>query len=89
MTAEEAYAKAMKARRDYVLEQIETSARNCQFETRIWHTYLYKAPEDELITDGYTVSYKEDQVTIAGARPERRDSSSRHGQLISIEWKNS
>lgn len=50
----------MKARRNYVLEQIETSARNCQFETRIWHTHLYKEPEDELIADGYTVSYKED-----------------------------
>ena len=32
MTAEEAYAKTMKARRNYVLKQIEASARNCQFK---------------------------------------------------------
>ena len=31
MTAEDAYAKTMKARRNYVLEQIKASARNCQF----------------------------------------------------------
>ena len=52
MTAEEAYAKAMKARRDYVLEQIEASARNCRLETEIWRTYLYKELEDELVADG-------------------------------------
>lgn len=71
MTAEEAYAKTMKARRNYVLEQIEASTRNCQFETRIWHTYLYKELEDELIADGYTVSYKEDQVTISWSSPRK------------------
>lgn len=61
----------MKARRNYVLEQIEASARNCQFETRIWYTYLYKELEDELIADGYTVSYKEDQVTISWSSPRK------------------
>ena len=71
MTAEEAYAKTMKARRNYVLEQIEASTRNYQFETRIWHTYLYKELEDELIADGYTVSYKEDQVTISWSSPRK------------------
>lgn len=29
MTAEEVYAKTMKARRNYVLEQIEASAHDC------------------------------------------------------------
>ena len=69
----------MKARRDYVLEQIKASARNCQFETRIWHTYLYKELEDELIADGYTVSYKEDQMTISwsSSRKTRLQQSSR------------
>lgn len=71
MTAEEAYAKTMKARRNYVLEQIEASARDCQFETRIWHTYLYKELEDELITEGYTVSSNEDQVTISWSSPRK------------------
>lgn len=72
MTAEEAYAKAMKARRDYVLEQIEVSARNCQFETKIWrHTYLYKELEDELVADGYTVSHKGDFVTISWSLPRK------------------
>ena len=71
MTAEEAYAKAMKARRDYVLEQIEASARNCRFETEIWRTYLYKELEDELIAEGYTVSSKEDQVTISWSSPRK------------------
>lgn len=71
MTAEEAYAKTMKARRNYVLEQIEASTRNCQFETRIWHTYLYKELEDELIADGYTISSKEDQVTISWSSPRK------------------
>ena len=65
MTAEEAYAKAMKARRDYVLEQIEASARNCRFETGIWPTYLYKELEDELVADGFAVSHKGDSVTIS------------------------
>lgn len=71
MRAEEAYAKTMKARRNYVLEQIEASACDCQFETRIWYTYLYKELEDELIADGYTVSYKEDQVTISWSSPRK------------------
>ena len=71
MTAEEAYAKTMKARRNYVLEQIEASARNCQFETRTWQTYLYKELEDELIAEGYTVSSKEDQVTISWGSPRK------------------
>lgn len=72
MTAEEAYAKAMKARRDYVLEQIDASARNCQFETKIWqHTYLYKELEDELVADGYTVSRKGDYVTISWSSPRK------------------
>ena len=61
----------MKARRNYVLEQIKASARNCQFETRIWHTYLYKELEDELIADGYTVSYKEDLATISWSSPRK------------------
>ena len=71
MTAEEAYAKAMKARRDYVLEQIEASARNCRFETEIWRTYLYKELEDELVADGYTVSHKGDSVTISWSSPRK------------------
>ena len=71
MTAEEAYAKAMKARRDYVLEHIEASARNCRFEIDIWHTYLYKELEDELVADGYTVSHKGDQVTISWSSPRK------------------
>ena len=71
MTAEEAYAKTMNAMRNYVLEQIEASARNCQFETRIWHTYLYKELEDELIAEGYTVSSKEDQATISWGSPRK------------------
>ena len=71
MTAEEAYAKTMNARRNYVLEQIEASVRNCQFEIRIWRTYLYKELEDELIADGYTVSYKEDRVTISWSSPRK------------------
>ena len=61
----------MKAKRNYVLEQIEASTRNCQFETRIWHTYLYKELEDELIVDGYTVFYKEGQVTISWSSPRK------------------
>ena len=61
----------MNAMRNYVLEQIEASARNCQFETRIWQTYLYKELEDELIVDGYTVSYKEGQVTISWSSPRK------------------
>lgn len=69
MTAEEAYAKTMKARRSYVLEQIEASARNCRFEAEIWYTYLYKELEDELVADGYTVSHKGDQVTISWSSP--------------------
>ena len=65
MTAEEAYAKTMKARRSYVLEQIEASARNCRFEAEIWYTYLYKELEDELVAGGYTVFHKGDRVTIS------------------------
>lgn len=71
MTAEEAYAKTMKARRTYVLKQIEASARNCRFETEIWYTYLYKELEDELVADGYTVSHKGDQVTISWSSPRK------------------
>ena len=71
MTAEEAYAKTMKARRNYVLEQIEASVRDCRFETRIWHTYLYKELEDELIAEGYTVSSNEDWVTISWSSPRK------------------
>ena len=71
MTAEEAYAKTIKAKRNYVVEQIEASARNCQFETRIWHTYLYKELEDELVADGYTVSHKGDSVTISWSSPRK------------------
>lgn len=40
MTAEEAYVKIMKARRNYVLEQIEASVRNCQFETREYGIHI-------------------------------------------------
>lgn len=69
MTAEEAYAKTMRARRNYVLEQIEAAVRNCWFETKIWYTYLYKELEDELVADGYTVSHKGDLVTISWSSP--------------------
>ena len=41
MTAEEAYAKTIKARRNYVLEQIEASSCNCQFETREYGIRIY------------------------------------------------
>ena len=71
MTAEEAYAKTMKARRNYVLEQIEASARNCRFEIEIWYTYLYKEFEDELVADGYTVSHKGDRVMISWSSPKK------------------
>lgn len=71
MTAEEAYTKTMKARRDYVLEHIEASARNCRFETEIWYTYLYKELEDELVADGYTVSHKGDHVMISWSSPRK------------------
>lgn len=71
MTAEEAYAKAMKARRDYVLEQIEASARHFRFETEIRRTYLYKELEDELVADGFTVSHKGDSVTISWSSPRK------------------
>lgn len=71
MTAEEAYTKTMKARRDYVLEHIEASARNCRFEIEIWYTYLYKELEDELVAGGYTVSHKGDQVTISWSSPRK------------------
>lgn len=71
MTAEEAYAEAMKAKRDYVLEHIKASARNCRFEIEIWHTYLYKELEDELVADGYTVSRKEDHVIISWSSPRK------------------
>ena len=71
MTAEETYAKTMKARRNYVLEQIEASARNCRFETEIWYTYLYKELEDELVADGYTVSHKGNYVTISWSSPRK------------------
>jgi len=69
MTAEEAYAKTMRARRNYVLEQIEAAARNCRFETEIWYMYLYKELEDELVAGGYTVSHKGDQVKISWSSP--------------------
>lgn len=69
MTAEEAYAKTMKARRNYVLEQIEASARNCRFETEVWYTYLYKELEDKLIADGYAVSRNGDYAVISWASP--------------------
>ena len=71
MTAEETYAKTMKARRNYVLEQIEAAARNCRFETEIWHTYLYKELEDELVADGYTVFHKGNHVTISWSSPRK------------------
>ena len=61
----------MKARRNYVLEQIEASARNCRFETGIWPTYLYKELEDELVADGFTVSHKGDSVTISWSSPRK------------------
>ena len=89
MTAEEAYAKTMKARRNYVLEQIEASAHDCRFEIRIWHTYLYKELEDELIAEGYTVSSNEDWVTISWSSPRKMRLQQSSRQLISIEWKNS
>ena len=71
MTAEETYAKTMKARRNYVLEKIDASVRNCRFEVEIWYPYLYKELEDELVADGYTVSRKGDQVTISWSSPRK------------------
>ena len=71
MTAEEAYVKTVKAKRNYVLEQIEAAARNCRFETEIWYTYLYKELEDELVADGYTVSRKGNHVTISWSSPRK------------------
>ena len=71
MTAEEAYAKTMMARRNYVLEKIDASARNCRFEVEIWYTYLYKELEDELVAAGYTVTHRGDQVTISWDSPKK------------------
>lgn len=69
MTAEEAYKETMKARRDYVLEQIDASARNSRFEAEVWYTYMYKELEDELVADGYTISRRENLVVISWASP--------------------
>lgn len=71
MTAEEAYTKTMKARRDYVLEHIKASARNCQFETEMWGSYMYKELEDELAADGYTVFRKGNRVVISWSSPKK------------------
>lgn len=71
MTAEEAYAKTMKAIRNYVLEQIDASARNCQFKIEIRRTYLYKELEDELVADGYIISHKGNYVTISWSSPKK------------------
>ena len=71
MTAEEAYAKTMKAIRNYVLEQIDASARNYQFKIEIRHTYRYKGLEDELVADGHIVSSKGNHVTISRDRPKK------------------
>lgn len=72
MTAEEAYAGTLKAKRDYVLDSIENAVGNCNFKTIVWQDYIYAELENELTAAGYAVSRERDKVTISWEAPAKK-----------------